>query len=193
MQKDVHREITPLSPEDSFLVFDRIKDDFDFPIHFHPEFELNFILNGKGVRRIVGDNLNEIENVELVLVGPNLQHGWEIHNCTNDKIHEITIQFHNDLWFEYHLENKKSENTINDTGNLLDYGHHDLLNMMPKSKAFSSKLFETFNIIPGSHDDVNYFGYLHIQFTWGKKMVSFYRHPEDDFRSIRATKNIMGQ
>ena len=28
MQKDIHREITPLAPEDSFLVFDRIKDDF---------------------------------------------------------------------------------------------------------------------------------------------------------------------
>ena len=103
------------------------------------------------------------------------------------------LQFHNDLWFEYHLANKKSENDINDTGNLIDYGVHDLINLMPKSKAFTSKLFETLNIIPGSHDDVNYYGYLHIQFTWGKKMVSYYRHLEDDFRSIRATKNIMGQ
>jgi len=100
MQKDIHREITPLSPEDSFLVFDRIKDDFDFPIHFHPEFELNFILNGKGVRRVVGDSLEEIENIELVLVGPNLTHGWEIYNCKNKNIHEITIQFHNDLFGE---------------------------------------------------------------------------------------------
>lgn len=98
MQHDVHREITPLAPEDSFLVFDRIKDDFDFPIHFHPEFELNFILNGKGVRRVIGDSMEEIGDLELVLVGPNLQHGWELHNCKSDKIHEITIQFHNDLF-----------------------------------------------------------------------------------------------
>ena len=40
-----HREITPLSKDDSFLVFDRIKDTFDFPIHYHPEYEINFILN----------------------------------------------------------------------------------------------------------------------------------------------------
>ncbi|MBO0322212.1 helix-turn-helix domain-containing protein [Muricauda sp. CAU 1633] len=96
--KNVHREITPLAPEDSFLVFDRLKQDFDFPIHFHPEFELNFISNGKGVRRIVGDNLEEIDDIELVLVGPNLVHGWEMHRCTSRDIHEITIQFHDDLF-----------------------------------------------------------------------------------------------
>ena len=106
MIPDVHREITPLSPEDSFLVFDRIKDDFDFPIHFHPEFELNFILNGKGVRRIMGDSMEDIEDIELVLVGPNLQHGWEIHNCRSKKIHEITIQFHNDLFDENLLKRR---------------------------------------------------------------------------------------
>jgi AraC-like DNA-binding protein len=93
-----HREITPLSKGDSFLVFDRVKDTFDFPIHYHPEFELNFILNGEGVRRIVGDHIEEIEEIELVLVGPNLYHGWEMNKCTSKKIHEITIQFHNDLF-----------------------------------------------------------------------------------------------
>tara|TARA_R110002167_G_scaffold61071_2_gene172211 strand:+ start:13778 stop:14665 length:888 start_codon:yes stop_codon:yes gene_type:complete len=96
--KNVHREITPLAAEDSFLVFDRLKKDFDFPIHFHPEYELNFIMNGKGVRRVVGDHLEEIDDIELVLLGPNLVHGWETHNCKHDKIHEITIQFHDDLF-----------------------------------------------------------------------------------------------
>ena len=68
----IHREITPLSMEDSFLVFDRVKDNFDFPIHYHPEYEINFIQNGKGVKRVVGDHIEEIDDVELVLVGPNL-------------------------------------------------------------------------------------------------------------------------
>ena len=85
MHKDIHREVTQLAPEDSFLVFDRVKDDFDFPIHFHPEYELNFISNGKGVRRIVGDSIEEIDALELVLVGPNLVHGWELHHCTSTK------------------------------------------------------------------------------------------------------------
>jgi AraC-like DNA-binding protein len=95
-----HREIPPLTKGDSFLVFDRLKDTFDFPIHYHPEYEINFIQNGKGVKRIVGDHIEEIEDVELVLVGPNLYHGWELSKCKNKDIHEITIQFHNDLFSE---------------------------------------------------------------------------------------------
>ncbi|UNY98748.1 AraC family transcriptional regulator [Zhouia spongiae] len=96
--KKFHREITPLSNQDCFLVFDRVKDHFHFPVHYHPEFELNFISNGKGVRRIIGDHMQEINNIELVLVGPNLYHGWETHNCTNSDIHEVTIQFQETLF-----------------------------------------------------------------------------------------------
>jgi len=96
--KEVHREITPLAPGDSFLVFDRVKNDFKFPVHFHPEYELNFIKNGKGIRRVVGDSLEEINDLELVLVGPNLYHGWLFHNCKSKSVHEITIQFHENLF-----------------------------------------------------------------------------------------------
>lgn len=96
--KNFHREIISLSSQDSFLVFDRVKDTFDYPVHYHPEFEINFILNGKGVKRVVGDNIEEIDDVELVLVGPNLYHGWELNKCKNKQIHEITVQFHNDLF-----------------------------------------------------------------------------------------------
>jgi len=96
--KNFYREIPPLSPIDSFLVFDRVKDTFDFPVHYHPEFEINFILNGKGVKRVVGDNIEEIDTVELVLIGPNLYHGWELNKCTSKKIREITIQFDNNLF-----------------------------------------------------------------------------------------------
>jgi len=97
MRTSVHREITQLSPEDSFLVYERVKDDFDFPIHFHPEYELNFIYKGAGVRRIIGDHTNVINDVELVLVGPNLTHGWELNKCTCKEINEITIHIQNDL------------------------------------------------------------------------------------------------
>ncbi|WP_373518177.1 AraC family transcriptional regulator [Pricia sp.] len=97
-EPNVHREITPLTSQDCFLVFDRTKEIFTFPIHFHPEIELNFIENGKYVRRVVGDSLEEIGDLELVLVGSGLVHGWEQHKCTSKKIREVTIQFHNDLF-----------------------------------------------------------------------------------------------
>ena len=64
------REITPLTQSDCFSLFSRSKQEFDFPLHFHEEFELNFIQNAAGAKRIVGDHVEEIGNTELVLVGP---------------------------------------------------------------------------------------------------------------------------
>ena len=119
--KNFYREIAPLAASDSFLVFDRVKDSFDFPVHYHPEFEINFIQNGKGVKRVVGDNIEEIDNVELVLIGPNLYHGWELNKCTNKKIHEITIQFHNDLFHESLLA-RRIMNPIRDMFNRSIHG-----------------------------------------------------------------------
>jgi AraC-like DNA-binding protein len=92
------KEITPLTQSDCFSLFSRFKKEFDFPIHFHEVFELNFIQNAAGARRVVGDHVEEIGNTELVLVGPNLQHGWFTHKCKDKIINEITIQFHRDLF-----------------------------------------------------------------------------------------------
>lgn len=92
------REITPLTQNDCFSLFSRSKKEFDFPLHFHEEFELNFIQNAAGAKRVVGDNVEEIGDLELVLVGPNLQHGWFTNKCKGKVINEITIQFHRDLF-----------------------------------------------------------------------------------------------
>lgn len=97
---NIQREITPLSQGDCLLVFDRVKSNFDFPVHFHPEFELNFIFNASNAERIVGDHKSNILDYELVLVGPNVYHGWNNGNCKTKPIHEITIQFHRDLLHE---------------------------------------------------------------------------------------------
>lgn len=148
MSKNFHREITPLAPEDSFLVFDRVKDDFDFPIHFHPEYELNFISNGKGVRRIVGDSMEEIDDIELVLVGPNLVHGWELHHCNNKEIHEITIQFHDDL-FGSKMLSRRIFKPIKDMFDRSNYG-------IVFSKKISLELNERIKAI-SKIDSIDYF------------------------------------
>lgn len=98
MKKNLLREITPLTPNDCFTLFSRVKSGFDFPLHFHEEFELNFVRNAAGAKRVVGDHIEEIDDLELVLVGPNLQHAWFNHHCKSKEIHEITIQFHKDLF-----------------------------------------------------------------------------------------------
>jgi AraC-like DNA-binding protein len=95
------KEVTPLTQYDCFIFFAREKVAFDFPVHSHEEFELNLILNGKGVKRVVGDHMGEIDDMELVLVGSNLPHAWLTHRYeykeNKGKINEITIQFHKDL------------------------------------------------------------------------------------------------
>lgn len=94
----LYREVTPLTQRDCFTLFSRTKTKFDFPLHYHDEFELNFITNAKGAKRTVGDHSEEIDDLELVLIGSNLPHGWATHQCRSEAIHEMTIQFHPDLF-----------------------------------------------------------------------------------------------
>jgi len=103
MKSTLLREITPLTQNDCFTLFSRVKEAFDFPLHYHEEFELNFIQNAKNARRVIGDHIEDIDELELVLVGSNLQHAWFTHNCKGGEIREITIQFHKDLFDEKFL------------------------------------------------------------------------------------------
>lgn len=105
---EIYREITPLTQYDCFTVFDRRKTIFDFPLHSHEEFELNLILSGKGVKRVVGDHTEVIDDAELVLVGNNLPHGWLTHSYKWEEgmpeIKEVTVQFHRDLFDDKFLK-----------------------------------------------------------------------------------------
>ncbi|HLX90362.1 MAG TPA: AraC family transcriptional regulator [Puia sp.] len=98
MHKDIMREIIPLTPNDCFTHFSRVKKEFNFPLHYHDEYELNFISNAKGAKRIVGDSIEVIDDLELVLIGPNLYHAWFTHQCKSREITEITVQWHRDLF-----------------------------------------------------------------------------------------------
>jgi AraC-like DNA-binding protein len=95
----VFTEITRLSERDCFYIVERHKTEFTYPLHQHAEFELNFIEHGKGVRRIVGDSVEEIGDYELVLLGgEELEHVWEQGRCKSKDIREITIQFSEDIF-----------------------------------------------------------------------------------------------
>ncbi len=103
MRDKILREITTLTQNDCFTIITRIKSEFDFPLHYHEELELNFIMNGKGARRVIGDHIGTIDDLELVLVGSNLPHVWQTYKSTSKEIKEITIQFHKDLFDEKFL------------------------------------------------------------------------------------------
>jgi AraC-like DNA-binding protein len=90
-----------LTQDDCFIISSGNKNNFDFPFHSHNEFELDLILHAENAKRIIGDHAAPIGDAELVLVGPNLPHGWFTDKCTSPNIHETVIQFHRDL-----LDNK---------------------------------------------------------------------------------------
>lgn len=119
----VFTEITQLSSKDCFHIVERHKTEFTYPLHRHREFELNFIEHGAGVRRIVGDSVEEIGDFELVLVGSEgLEHVWEQGNCKSADIREITIQFSKDIF----NENLLSKNQFVSIKKMLDKAEHGL-------------------------------------------------------------------
>lgn len=186
MDKKIHREITQLTSEDSFLVFNRVKDEFDCPIHFHPDFELNFIENGKGVRRIVGDHIEEIEDLELVMIGHNLIHCWELHNCNNKNIHEITIHIQHDL-LDKNLLSRKIFKPIKD---LLDRSRHGILFSQETTKDVIPKLIKLSNT-----SGIEYFlEFISLMYelsnSENQRLLSTYTSENEDFENSDRIKKV---
>lgn len=113
---EIITEITPLSDKDCFYIVDRYKDRFNYPIHRHDEYELNFVSGCAGACRIVGDSVKEIGDYDLVLVGGGIEHAWEQHNCKSEQIREITIQFSSNIFGEAFL----SKNQMSAIRDMLD-------------------------------------------------------------------------
>ena len=108
MNKHIITEISPLSEKDCLFIVERYKTEFTYPLHNHKEYELNFVENGAGVRRIVGDSVEEIGDYDLVLLcGDNLEHVWEQGSCQSKQIREITIQFSPDLFSNNFIDKKQ--------------------------------------------------------------------------------------
>ena len=73
--KDIHKEIIPIAPDDLFIVLNHPNAAFDYPIHYHSDYEINLVMNAPGTR-IVGDSVGEFDTLDLVMIGPNLSHAW---------------------------------------------------------------------------------------------------------------------
>jgi AraC-like DNA-binding protein len=136
MSNQIIHEITPLTQADCFTLFSRIKDRFDFPLHYHDEIELNFIQNAKGAKRVIGDHIEEIDDLELVLVGSNLQHGWFDDELKGKKITEITIQFHKDFFDEKFLR----KNQLSFIRNMLEKSARGILFSKPTIKMLMPRI-----------------------------------------------------
>lgn len=96
----IYREITPLTESDVYVILDSVNNGFDYPIHNHPEIELNLVLGISGTR-IVGDSTERYHDNDLVLLGPYLMHKWDgVERPQHKKrpYRVITLQFGADLF-----------------------------------------------------------------------------------------------
>lgn len=88
----------PLSEKDCLYIVEHRNKEFTLPVHTHNNWELTFIQGGKGLTRIIGDSVEPIDDIELVLVTHGeLRHAWTQGSCKSTDIREVSIQFVPDL------------------------------------------------------------------------------------------------
>lgn len=80
---------------------------FDNPWHYHPEFELAFVLKSSGLR-FIGDNIESFAAGDLVLVGANLPHYWRndtaYYHTKSEEAEAIILRFRSAMWGERFFE-----------------------------------------------------------------------------------------
>ena len=76
----------------SIIAFEIEQQKLDFFWHYHPEYELTLILNGKGTR-MVGDHHEYFESGDLVFIGPDLPHTWMSDHHMKGNCKVVVIQF----------------------------------------------------------------------------------------------------
>jgi AraC-like DNA-binding protein len=64
-----------INQESSFLAKELNLSRFDNEFHFHPEYELKYVCQSRGIR-FIGDSVENFTEGDLVLLGPNIPHYW---------------------------------------------------------------------------------------------------------------------
>lgn len=95
----------------SFLAYSYKAPYFEFKWHYHPEFELTYIVKGSGYR-IVGNTYEYFKEGDLVLLGSNLPHTWTGKSNQASHSEAIVIQFSSEM-FHSLLVYEEAEHVFN--------------------------------------------------------------------------------
>ncbi|SDM05718.1 AraC family transcriptional regulator [Kriegella aquimaris] len=103
-----------LTSKETFVFKDLVGPYFNPSWHFHPEFQISLIVEGKGTR-FVGDHVHSFEEGDLVFTGPNLPHLWRSDDVYFEKDCELTtrglvIYFDHELLSESLLDREEFYN-----------------------------------------------------------------------------------
>lgn len=93
------RQVTT-SPNTSFKVKYFEEKEFQAEWHFHPQYELTFMIQSTGIR-YVGDSMQSFERGDLVLVGKNVPHSWKTIDAKNVQVKCVIIQWDDSLFNDW--------------------------------------------------------------------------------------------
>lgn len=99
---EIQQEICPITNDDLFIILDHTNAKFEYPIHCHPEYEINLVINTKGTR-VIGDSEENYSDLDFVMIGPYIPHVWKSDLDTN---RVVTIQFSESL-LNFQIMNKR--------------------------------------------------------------------------------------
>ena len=99
---EIQQERCPITTEDLFIILDHINAKFEYPIHCHPEYEINVVMNIDG-KRVVGDSEETFSKLDFVMVGPYIPHVWK---SDEEENRVVTIQFSSEL-LNFPIMNKR--------------------------------------------------------------------------------------
>ncbi len=99
---EIQQEICPITEDDLFIILDHTNAKFEYPIHCHPEYEINVVTGISGTR-VIGDFEESYADMDMVMIGPYVPHVWKAKEGEN---HVMTIQFSGDL-LNFHIMNKR--------------------------------------------------------------------------------------
>lgn len=102
LMADIQQEICPIAGDDLFIILDRKNENFEYPIHCHPEYEINVVINTTGTR-VIGDSEESFSGLDIVMIGPYIPHVWK---STERGNHVVTIQFSPEL-LNFPIMNKR--------------------------------------------------------------------------------------
>lgn len=79
----------PLLQQSSSRIFLKSQSSEKAPWHYHPNYEMNFVIKGNG-KRYVGSNTEDFEEDDLILLAPRLPHRWE-HTCNKQSAYSSLV------------------------------------------------------------------------------------------------------
>ncbi len=85
------KEVTKL-PNSSFKVKVFKDKEFKPEWHFHPQYELTYMIQSTGIR-YVGDSMESFTRGDLVLVGTNVPHSWKTIDTKNEHVRCVIVQW----------------------------------------------------------------------------------------------------